>query len=115
MMKKIAFLGILFFILSACEDEKGFSEALWYEQPADNWFEALPLGNGRLGAMVHGGVSLEHLQLNEESLWGGCPEDPYPEDVEIHYPRFQQFNLEGKVAIVTGASKGPFHIYLVVN
>lgn len=46
---------------------------LWYMQPATQWTEALPLGNGRLGAMVYGGVQQEHLQLNEDTLWSGGP------------------------------------------
>ncbi len=45
--------------------------ALWYEQPASDWNEALPVGNGRLGAMVFGGVNEERLQLNEETCWSG--------------------------------------------
>ncbi|HTJ79365.1 MAG TPA: glycoside hydrolase family 95 protein [Rariglobus sp.] len=48
---------------------------LWYRQPAKVWEEALPLGNGRLGAMVFGGVADERLQLNEDSLWDGYPLD----------------------------------------
>lgn len=48
---------------------------LWYQQPARNWNEALPVGNGRLGAMVFGGVQTERLQLNEDSLWSGSPQD----------------------------------------
>ena len=44
---------------------------LWYLQPAKEWVEALPVGNGRLGAMVFGGVYSERIQLNEESLWAG--------------------------------------------
>jgi alpha-L-fucosidase 2 len=49
---------------------------LWYRQPAhpEKWEQALPLGNGRLGAMVFGGVGKEHLLLNEDSLWSGWPE-----------------------------------------
>ena len=46
---------------------------LWYRQPAAKWTEALPLGNGRIGAMVHGGVEREHLQLNEDTLTSGEP------------------------------------------
>lgn len=46
---------------------------LWYEQPATEWTEALPLGNSRLGAMVYGGTATEELQLNEETLWAGSP------------------------------------------
>ncbi len=46
---------------------------LWYRQPAGNWNEALPIGNGRLGAMVFGGLEKERLQLNEDTLWSGQP------------------------------------------
>ena len=69
---------------------------LWYTSPANEWLEALPIGNGRLGAMIFGGVKEEQIQLNEESLWAGMPEDPYPEDVQKHYAAFQQLNMEGK-------------------
>ena len=48
---------------------------LWYEQPASVWEEALPIGNGRLGAMVYGGKSTDHIQFNEETLWTGGPHD----------------------------------------
>lgn len=46
---------------------------LWYDKPALDWNEALPLGNGRLGAMVFGNPSVEQLQLNEETIWAGSP------------------------------------------
>lgn len=49
---------------------------LWYRRPAQVWEEALPIGNGRLGAMVFGGVADERLQLNEDSVWDGAPLDP---------------------------------------
>jgi alpha-L-fucosidase 2 len=49
--------------------------ALWYQQPAERWTEALPLGNGRIGAMVFGGVQVERIALNEGSLWSGGPQD----------------------------------------
>ncbi len=48
---------------------------LRYNQPAGCWTEALPVGNGRLGAMVYGGVGEEHIQFNEDSLWTGAPHD----------------------------------------
>lgn len=44
---------------------------LWYRKPAARWIGALPVGNGRPGAMVHGGVGYEILQLNEDSPWAG--------------------------------------------
>ena len=46
---------------------------LWYDEPAERWVEALPVGNGRLGAMVFGNPAKEHLQLNEETVWAGQP------------------------------------------
>ncbi len=52
---------------------KDKSRVLWYKQAAKVWTEALPIGNGRLGAMVYGGINKEHLQLNEETLWTGGP------------------------------------------
>jgi alpha-L-fucosidase 2 len=47
--------------------------SLWYDQPAAKWTDALPLGNGRIGAMVFGGTEREHLQLNEDTLYSGEP------------------------------------------
>src|SRR5215469_9237419 len=57
---------------------------LHYDKPAATWTEALPLGNGRLGAMVFGGVELERLALNEDTLWSGAPSDwnnPHAQEV----------------------------------
>lgn len=58
---------------------------LWYDRPAESWEEALPIGNGRLGAMVWGGIEKELIQLNEETLWSGRPVDlnPNPKAVDI--------------------------------
>ena len=47
---------------------------LWYKEPASYWEEALPLGNGRLGAMVWSGTAQEKISLNEDSLWSGYPQ-----------------------------------------
>ena len=47
---------------------------LYYDHPAENWHESLPLGNGRIGAMVYGGTKKEILALNEDTLWSGYPE-----------------------------------------
>ena len=46
---------------------------LWYDRPAQYWEEALPVGNGRIGAMIYGGVDHDHIQLNEETIWSGTP------------------------------------------
>jgi alpha-L-fucosidase 2 len=78
-MVLIAF--ILFF-------SNAFSQKLWYNEPAGQWIEALPVGNGRLGAMVFGNPINERIQLNEDSMWPGGPEwacnnnTGTPEDLE---------------------------------
>ena len=51
------------------------SETLWYDEPAKSWTEALPIGNGRLGAMIYGKTDKEIIQFNEETLWTGQPKD----------------------------------------
>jgi len=57
-------------------DEQGGRDVLWYTEPAADWQkEALPIGNGRLGAMVFGGVEKEHIQFNEDTVWIGDEED----------------------------------------
>ena len=63
---------------------------LWYRQPATTWTEALPIGNGRLAAMVFGGIARERLQLNEDTLWGGGPYDPANPKALEGMPRLRQ-------------------------
>jgi len=71
---------------------------LWYKQPAGKWEEALPLGNGRLGAMVFGSTPEERLQLNEESLWAGEPTDAYPKGFAENLKTLQQLVLAGRIS-----------------
>lgn len=71
---------------------------IWFNRPATNWNEALPLGNGRLGAMVFGGVAVERLQLNEESLWAGSPVESYPADFPKHLAEVRRLLFAGKNA-----------------
>ena len=77
-MKKsfIYYLSTLCLILLlSCQqkDETTKEQLLWYDQPASKWEEALPIGNGRLGAMIFGHPFQECIQVNEESLWSGAP------------------------------------------
>ncbi|WP_291909002.1 glycoside hydrolase family 95 protein [Chitinophaga sp. CB10] len=58
---------------------------LWYKTPARHFEEALPIGNGRMGAMVYGGVETERLSLNEETLWSGGPVDPHMNPAAKNY------------------------------
>ena len=69
--------------------------SLWYRQPATDWNEALPLGNGRLGAMVSGMLQ-GCLQLNEESLWLGCPGEAWPPDFPKHLAEAGRLLFAGK-------------------
>lgn len=66
---KIFFLTLIAIPLIAQEEPK----TLWFEQPANQWVEALPIGNGQIGAMIFGGVEEELIQLNEGTLWSGSP------------------------------------------
>ena len=79
-MKKHTFILLLaiiglFIHLSSCQTHQEKSEGLflWYDKPASIWEEALPVGNGRLGAMIFGNPFQECIQVNEESLWSGAP------------------------------------------
>ncbi len=72
MVSKNCIAGIFFCLMIATASAQQTNK-LWYKKPAKVWTEALPVGNGRLGAMVFGGVQGELLQLNEGSLWTGGP------------------------------------------
>jgi alpha-L-fucosidase 2 len=69
---------------------------LFYRQPAKEWTEALPIGNGRLGGMVFGGVAEERIQLNEDTLWSGGPYDPIHPEALPNLPKVRQLIREGR-------------------
>ena len=75
-----------------CNDMK-----LWYKSPANEWNEALPIGNGRLGAMIFGGVKKEYLQLNEDSVWSAGPIDRNNPDALAKLPEIRKLVMEGKI------------------
>ena len=74
--------------------------SLWYEQPLapDNWEEALPLGNGRLGCMVFGGINEDRIQLNEDTLWDGYPRDRINPEALKTLPEVRRLLFAGKNA-----------------
>ena len=72
------------------------AHSLWYSDPATYWTEALPIGNGRLGAMVFGGAQTEHLQFNEESLWSGSPRDHTNPDALPYLPAVREAVFAGE-------------------
>jgi len=71
---------------------------LWYRRPATQWVEALPLGNGRLGAMVWGGAKHERIQLNEDTLYAGGPYDPTPSGALAALPEVRRLLFAGQYA-----------------
>ena len=70
---------------------------LWYQKPAAEWEEALPLGNGRMGAMVYGTVLEEHIQVNEDSIWYGGPVDRNNPDTLKYLPKIRELLLAGRI------------------
>ena len=71
---------------------------LWYKQPATSWNEALPIGNGKLAAMVFGNPATEHLQLNEETVWSGQPHNNVVESHGETIPTLRKLLFEKKYA-----------------
>ena len=70
--------------------------SLWYKQPAEKWTEALPIGNGRLGAMIFGGITNEHIQFNEDTLWTGQPHEYQHPGAAKFLPQIRELLWAGK-------------------
>ena len=97
------------FVAPAPAPEQALS--LWYDRPAREWLEALPLGNGQFGAMVYGGFPVERIQFNDDTLWSGGPKDgDNPEALRV-LPEMRRLIFEGKYAEVHQLAKkmmGPY-------
>jgi len=75
-LRKALIISIVFAVrILGAHSSKALVDPIWYAQPASVWEEALPIGNGRLAAMVFGGVEEDRVQFNEESLWSGAAQD----------------------------------------
>src|SRR5579871_3533822 len=74
------------------------SVLLWYRQPAEKWVEAIPIGNGRLGAMVFGRIADERIQLNEDTVWSGERRDRTNPAARQAVPEIRRLLFAGKVA-----------------
>jgi alpha-L-fucosidase 2 len=97
-MKYIRINIIVVFILASCcyatiPDKK---MVIWYKQPAKQWVEALPVGNGRLGAMVYSDLCCETIQLNENTVWAGEPNRNDNPDAKEALPEIRKLIFEGK-------------------
>lgn len=112
MRKNILLLTLIFFCVTPAGATQNNKQGvkLWYITPADatvkdntnawiddpEWLKSLPLGNGSLGAMVFGDVSLERIQLNEESMWSGSPQQSDNPDAAQNLNRIRELLFEGK-------------------
>ena len=104
----------LLFPFSGCAPHEDNDFIMWYEQPAREWMEALPMGNGRLGAMVYGGIENEKIALNEITMWSGQP-DSTQDDLcgKENLKKMRELFFQGKIeegnmmgsACLSGAGK----------
>ncbi|WP_197056154.1 glycoside hydrolase family 95 protein [Flavobacterium gilvum] len=93
--KGLLFRIIVLFYCFSVQSQTNYNK-LWYKQPAKTWNEALPVGNGRLGAMVFGNTTNEIIQLNEESIWAGSKINNNNTEALKHLKDFQQTIFESK-------------------
>lgn len=95
-MKNIIFWIVCLALVSEASAQNDSLLKLWYEQPAKQWVEALPIGNGRLGAMIYGDPINEVIQLNENTLWAGSPNRNDNPDAKAALPEIRRLIFEGK-------------------
>ncbi len=106
-MKSLLWLSLLMFCscasrsraestLTAPIERDPTATTLWYDHPADKWEEALPVGSGRLGAMVFGGTASERIQFNEDTLWTGKPQDYARDGAFDHLAEIRKLIFDGK-------------------
>ncbi len=91
-MKRIVFTTLL----TACCLFVAAQYRLWYDQPAQTWTQALPVGNGVIGGMVFGTPAVEHIQLNEETIWAGQPNNVVNPNAKETLPEVRRLIFEGK-------------------
>ncbi|WNH09463.1 glycoside hydrolase N-terminal domain-containing protein [Thalassobellus suaedae] len=98
-LKKYVFCSLIAILgIQTVSSQSSHVLKLWYDEPAEIWNEALPLGNGRLGAMVFGDPAIERLQLNEETIWAGSPNSIAHDKALKALPKVRQLIFDGKYA-----------------
>jgi alpha-L-fucosidase 2 len=98
-LARLARPAVVLIVVSAhnATAQRTASSTLWFRQPASEWNRALPVGNGRLGAMIFGGTRAEHIQLNEETLWTGGPYNPVVKGASKALPEIRRLLFAGDV------------------
>jgi alpha-L-fucosidase 2 len=101
---------IVYFIaaLAATTSQAQTDLKLWYTNPARIWTEALPIGNGNLGAMIYGGVQQDQLQLNESTFWTGRPRAYQRPDAHLYLDTIRQLLFQGKQAAAEALAQQHF-------
>ena len=92
-MRRQLILMLLLLVAGGAQSE---NRRLWYDKPASNWLEALPVGNSHLGAMVYGGPDTEQIQLNEETFWSGSPHQNSSAEAKAHLDEVRQLIFDGR-------------------
>src|SRR5215471_4176607 len=91
-----AFVAVAFFLLSFTAFGEENALTLWYKKPAEIWTDALPVGNGRMGAMVFGKTAQERIQFNEHTVWTGEPHDYAHRGAYKHLAEIRELLWAGK-------------------
>jgi alpha-L-fucosidase 2 len=114
MLQKLIVFSFVYFLVYIADAQPAAQRQpllLWYTQPAAAWEEALPLGNGKTGAMVFGGVQHERLQLNDNTLWSGYPEPGNNPNAAKYLPLVRKAVTESNYALAEAYWKkmqGPY-------
>ena len=95
-MRDLVLSSIVLLSLAGSASASAADPVLWYTHPAQRWGDALPIGNGRLGGMVFGGVSLERVQLNEDTIWNGRKRDRINPEALKALPEVRRLLFAGK-------------------
>lgn len=95
-VKKALCTSLLFSWAAAALAQSPFDQKIWYRQPAANWLEAVPLGNGRLGAMPDSKIFHEQVVLNDITLWSGSPQHANKQGAAAYLPQIRKLIFAGK-------------------
>ena len=95
-MKRLTLITSLFIVYGLFFNPARAQYRLWYDQPAMTWTQALPIGNGVMGGMVFGTPAVEHIQINEETIWAGQPNQVVNPNAKEALPEVRRLIFEGK-------------------
>ena len=95
-MRRLTRIALSFIICTLSFSPARAQYRLWYDQPAQTWTQALPVGNGVIGGMVFGTPAVEHIALNEETIWAGQPNNVVNPNAKQALPEVRRLIFEGK-------------------